>query len=183
MFRFLQTSERYARRDICSHLMERRDDNVVEGSFEDPRLVTLKWFKPIPYSELDRWLDEYYEVLYFVYQGKGRQARTRFYLGQAYSQDIVQRLKHSEHKIHGIAKEQGHVGLKVSFGELKIKEGRKISSKLVNDIENLLIYVYEPKYNERGIWSYSGRHLVIKNTGRCTFFDKKVDSRYWIPPY
>ncbi len=95
---------------------------MVEGSFDNPRLVSLKWFKPIPYSELNEWLDDYYEVLYFVYQGKGRQARTRFYLGQAYSQDIVQRLKHSEHKIHRIAEEQGHVGLKVSFGELKVKE-------------------------------------------------------------
>ena len=91
---------------------------VVEGSFDNPRQVTLKWFKPIPYSELDRWLDDYYEVLYFVYQGKGRQARTRHYLGQAYSQDVVQRLKHSEHKIHGIAKK--HVGVKVSFGELYV---------------------------------------------------------------
>lgn len=152
---------------------------MAEGSYSNPRRVTIWWFKPIPYSELSYWQDDYYEVLYFIYRGKGKQWRTRYYVGQAYSQDIVKRLKNPGHKIHQIIRDEGESGLRISFGELRLKENRKISLGLVDDIERLLIYAYAPKYNVSGIWKYAGRHLVIKNMGRCSFFERTVDSRHY----
>jgi len=104
---------------------------------------------------------------------------TRFYIGQAYSQDIMKRLKNRGHKIHQIIEDEGETGLRVSFGELRLKENRKIISLFVDDLKNLLIYVYEPLYNERGRWSYSGRHIVIRNTGQGSFFDRTVDSHHY----
>ncbi len=143
---------------------------MSEGTRNNPRRVSVRWFKPIPYSDLRDWKGEYYEVLYVVYKGS-----EILYVGMAYDQYVDIRLG-NHHKLSEIAKIENQRGLVISFGELRLKHGRRLSRRLVEEIENLLIFYYEPKYNKRGIYTYTGRELVIRNSGPGNPFDQTVSS-------
>ena len=155
---------------------------MSEGSYDNPRYVRIKWVGPIRYLELRKWGSDHYDLLYVVYRARGQQRRTRLYIGHAYRQKAIKRLLNPTHKVRRrIAQEQGLEKLKVSIGEIKFKEGRRKSKRLIEEIENLLIYVYEPMYNKKKVWSYHGRRIVIRNSGKGSLFHKVVDSRDYVP--
>lgn len=141
--------------------------------------VSVRWFKPIRYDDLNNWEGDYYDVLYVV-----TKMRKPVYIGMAYRQTVNQRLANNK-TLKRIAKIEGLRGLSVAFGERIVKEGKRLSEKRVRAIENLLIYTYKPKHNKRGKKTYRGRPLIIDNGGPGNPFDKvvttsKVNSAEWI---
>ena len=61
-------------------------------------------------------------------------------------------------------------------GKIQLKRGKKHSIKRTEDIENLLIYAYQPEYNEKGKAGYYGREIEVVNRGRRGPLDEIVYS-------
>lgn len=52
----------------------------------------------------------------------------------------------------------------------------RLSAERLKDVENLLIYAYQPKLNRTGTSRYGGRDLIIENVGRHGPIDLRVSS-------
>lgn len=52
----------------------------------------------------------------------------------------------------------------------------RLSAQRLEDVENLLIYAYQPKLNRTGTSRYTGRALIIENVGRRGPIDSYVNS-------
>lgn len=99
------------------------------------------------------------------------------YIGMAYGQRVDQRLA-AHHKLRMIAKRESERRLGVSFGAVRLGEGERISWQLVRDIEDLLISVYKPPYNDQLVSTYKERDLIIRNSGLGNVFDRSVSRRF-----
>ena len=137
-----------------------------------PHRVSVYWTDPIKYREFTEWESEWYEVLYVV-----RKMKKILYVGMAYDQYAHFRLS-NHHKLGKIVKEEGVNGLTITYGERVVEGGRRLSRTRIGEIENLLIYIYDPKHNERKIKTYKGRYLIVYNSGPGNPFDRVVTTKW-----
>lgn len=140
--------------------------------YDVPHRVSVYWTNPIKYAEFSDWESEWYEVLYVI-----RKRRKILYIGMAYDQYAHFRLT-NHHKLGFIIEKEGTNGLTITYGERVVEDGRRLSRKRIGAIENLLIYIYDPKYNEKKIKTYKGRYLLVYNSGPGNPFDRVVTSKW-----
>ena len=134
--------------------------------------VEVEWYGPY---KIDTVVEEFHEYedfgLYMITRRWGEYPEKILYIGLTYSQDFSTRLSQ-------------HTWVYDEIGTLKVRVGylleKRSSEKRLRDVENLLIYVYQPKYNDKGKSTYSGRDLKIINSGRRGPLDKEVDSSDYI---
>jgi hypothetical protein len=92
------------------------------------------------------------------------------YIGQAYQQHVRTRIKqnHSSYskliQYQAVHKERD---LLVMIGWLPEDEysAQRITQQFVDDIEALLIFTNQPRFNSKHKASYAGRHLLVANEG------------------
>ena len=135
-----------------------RVDEVFEIKWSEKKLDSLRNYE-----------DDAREVLYaFVrkYRYGGKYRREVLYIGIARKQDFRNRFR-NHHKLPDIEAyvENRRGELVVKIGRVILEEGKRLTQKKVEEIENLLIYVMEPKFNDRKTKSYGGRDILIENSG------------------
>ena len=84
------------------------------------------------------------------------------YIGRTYWQTFGKRIR--QHKREWLAKVKGQK--RVYFGAVTLPKGKKISYERVADIEQFLISECVPPYNTVSKKGYSGRDLLVINTGK-----------------
>jgi hypothetical protein len=92
------------------------------------------------------------------------------YIGETYWQTFGKRLK--QHQREWLDNVRGQKI--VAFGDVQLSEGKHISHERVIDVENALIHYLRPPYNTIGKRGYSGREILIFNTGKPCSLDKIV---------
>ena len=97
-----------------------------------------------------------------------RKRKKVLYIGMAYDQYAHYRLA-NHRKLDLIVEEEGANGLTITYGERVVEEGRRLHKDRIGEIETLLIYLYEPTYNERKNKKYRGRCLIVYNSGPGSF--------------
>lgn len=136
--------------------------------------VEIEWYGPY---KIDTVVEEFHEYedfgVYMITRKWGKYAEKILYIGMTYRRDFAQRF--SEHWRDWLSEVIGTVKVRVGYLHEK-----KSSEKRLRDVENLIIYVYEPEYNEIGKSTYSGRDLIIINSGRRGPLDREVDSSDYV---
>ena len=107
--------------------------------------------------------------IYAIYDRKGKSNKL-IYIGECYWQDFKKRLQ--QHKKQWLHRVKGN--LYVCFGTVMLPKGRKISYERVRDVEAALIHFYCPPFNTVGKRGYSGRDILIFNTGKLIALDPIV---------
>ena len=107
--------------------------------------------------------------VYAIYETKGR-TKKLLYIGETYSQGFARRIKqHRREWLHNID------GPKVIyFGVPQFPKGKRISYARVRDIEAVLLHCYRPPCCTVGKRRYSGRDILVVNTGRIGGLHKVV---------
>jgi len=139
--------------------------------------VKIEWWGPY---NLDSILQEYEWGqedfgIYMITRKWGRGARSILYIGQTYWRDFGERL--AEHE-WWIQKERGRI--KIRLGYAILGSGKISSSERLWDIENLLVYATQPRYNRQFKRGYYGRELKIINLKRRGPLPKQIDSRKYV---
>lgn len=107
--------------------------------------------------------------IYAIYDKKGKD-NNLIYIGECYWQEFGKRLR--QHKSEWLHRIKGK--LYVCFGTVMLPKGRKISYERVHDVEAALIHFYRPPCNTVGKRGYSGRDILIFNTGKLIALDSIV---------
>jgi hypothetical protein len=94
------------------------------------------------------------------------------YVGEAYRQDFGKCLR--QHKREWLDRIPGTIV--IHFGRIVPIEGKEISLQKVEDIEKCLIYIYRPSYNTVNKEGYTGRDILIINTGKVGTIQKLVSN-------
>lgn len=134
--------------------------------------VDVEWYGPYKIDTVVEEFSEYEDFgLYMITRKWGDFPDKILWIGMTYKQDFSTRLDQ-------------HRWLDNEIGTLKVRVGylveKRPSEKRLRHVENLLICVYQPKYNDKGKSTYSGRNLKIINSGRRGPLDKEVDSSDYI---
>ncbi|GHV92467.1 hypothetical protein AGMMS50268_29700 [Spirochaetia bacterium] len=141
-------------------------------------LVTLEWsntvidFSKISSNLTNKYLDDngFYAVLTGKYDKNTNEYRDILlhYIGQAFDQTIRERApqKHPAYTQikQYLKKHPGFVPLLMPGVVIKITQ-KKLTQELVDDIEECLIYDNQPVANTINKDSYTGRSIIITNTG------------------
>ena len=160
----------------------RQCQKLGEIELDSAYKLKVRWSKDFSVEEAWEHEDKRYEFLYMVLRKrryKGKIKNRIIYIGMTYKQFLSDRLK-SHHKFPDIMEEQrgkGEVVLK--FGEIVLPPNRRISEKLVRDIEAVLIQYIRPEYNEKSAYTYRGRAINLTNIGKYEPLPKKIDTREW----
>jgi len=129
-------------------------------------LVKLRWHGPFKIDEifeLDYEVLEYIEGFYtFLHKSK------IIYVGQVYYKSLRDRIK--EHLCGDslwkwIKRNYGLKNISIKIAEIEHVSQKRITKKLVNDIEALLIATQQPEGNIQATKTYWGRDLKIVNLG------------------
>ncbi len=91
-------------------------------------------------------------------------------IGQTYDQAFYQRLNAYRMVVQASPRDWF-----VRFGAFASAQSR-ISRERLTDVENLLIFVYQPEFNKRGRNRYVGRDIEIVNRGRRGPIDAVIRS-------
>jgi len=126
--------------------------------------------------------DEEYEFLYMVLRKRKYKGVDKFkvlYIGMCYSEYFSERFR-SHHKLWDMIAEQYTIGkILIRFGKIILPPGRRISEKLVRDVEAALIQEVQPEYNEMSTYAYRGRELKIKNIGNYSPLPRIIETSGW----
>ncbi len=145
--------------------------------------LKVRWSGDIEVEDSGDYPETGWDLLYMVLRRryyKGKPGYTILYIGMAYSQWLSDRL-HGHHKLWEMIEEQRGKGKAVlRFGEIVLPEGRRISKKLLEDVEAALIHNEQPVYNQMGVQAYGRtRDVRILNLGRYKPLDRIVDTSEW----
>lgn len=142
-----------ARMSTCTKDLRKKLLTIIVMQMDE---VILVWSKPY------RFEDEFFDYSSF-FQSNGIYMIIAdgkiWYIGQT----IHFRRRLKEHRRDLETEVSGHVSFKI--GEMQPITLTRITSRLVDDVENLLIYIEEPANNKIGKGSYRGRALTIYNVG------------------
>ena len=94
------------------------------------------------------------------------------YIGLVYWRSFAERI--AEHDRDLLWNVRGKINVRV--GRIRLGGGSKHSYERMEDVENLLIYMYQPEFNYKGRGWYYGREIKIINLGRRGPLDKIVSS-------
>jgi len=141
--------------------------------------VKIKWSKELSIRDLAKYKAKKREHLYLILNRRCFVGvipkRTILYIGMAYKQEVTERLR-EHHKLPKITRrklmEWGDKRIRI--GRVKIPFGRRMTRKLIQEIEAALIYDMQPEHNERNKKKYRGRSLKIINCGRRKPLDKRI---------
>lgn len=97
-----------------------------------------------------------------------------------YRQLYSDRLKR-HHKLQEIEKEEHGKGkIVIRLGTIILPKGKRISEKLVKDVEAVLTQDSQPEYNVLNINAYWGnRDLKITNLGNYEPLSRTIDTTKW----
>ena len=145
---------------------ESEDNSDIEERSREPKSnmeeVRIQWEGPYLIERVPK-LDISEEFgVYVITRRWGTNREKILYIGKTYWRDFRSRVR--EHRREWLNEEVGN--LKVRLGIIKLSRGKKISVQRVQDIEALLIYWCQPRYNTIYKDSYNGRDLKIINEGR-----------------
>lgn len=144
--------------------------------------VKVKWTRDLDIEESLEHEDKRYEFLYMVLRKRKYRGDIRYkilYIGMTYNQYLSDRLK-NHHKFWDIVDNQyGKGELVIRFGNIIFPPNRRISKKLVSNIEAALIQEVQPEYNEMSIYAYRGREIKITNLGDYEPLPDKIDTSEW----
>ena len=126
----------------------------------------MEWFKidwngPYPVESAHARKEASNYGIYAMYEVSTKTPKL-LYIGETYRQSLGARLK--QHKKQWLFRVNGKVV--IHFGTIKIAQGKRISSSMVFDVEGLLIHVLVPPYNTVSKHGYSGRDIILINTGK-----------------
>jgi len=119
--------------------------------------VELHWRGPFTYDNARQAVEGKNVGVYAITVQQGSRPERILRIGQAYYQELWRRLV--SYRTSVIAQPGSCY---VRFGVFV----SRISIQRLNDVESLLIYACQPKWNERGKDRYDGRDLEIRNLGR-----------------
>lgn len=122
-------------------------------------VVSLKWRGPYECDRLNEVCQDW--GIYAICRKWAETDEKILYIGETYFQEIPQRLSQ-----HGWWLNDLRGNVRIRFAEIVLETGSKHSHERTKDIEALLIYNHQPKYNIQNRNFYEGRSLRIVNTGR-----------------
>jgi hypothetical protein len=92
------------------------------------------------------------------------------YVGLAYHQTVHERIKQDhqsyDHLVKYFSANRKEKDFLVMLGRVTAQSTQRRSEAFVKDVEGLLIFSNQPKFNTQNRQSYNGRHLVVMNNGR-----------------
>ncbi len=131
--------------------------------------IKINWSKEIPVRKIKKYKDRRNDYLYMIVRRRRYwliPARKVKYIGMTYKQSLSERLK-DHHKLPKVLNRLIRFGrITVRFGQIIPDSGKRVTEKLVRDVESALIYHEQPDCNEVSKKGYHGRPLVIYNRGR-----------------
>lgn len=141
--------------------------------------IIIRWSQDVAVEDIAGYQERKNDDLYFVL----RKRRILFvpsylplYIGMTYRQSLYERLK-NHHKLPKIIDNKPFWGdIILRFGQLILPPNRRMSEKLVDDVESLLIYQVKPPYNVTNRSSYNRRKLAIRNMGKFRPLPKYISS-------
>lgn len=126
----------------------------------------MEWFKinwkgSYPIETAQNRLEAKGFDVYAIYEMVGKTAKL-LYIGETYWQKFGERIK--QHQRDWLFRVNGR--MVIHFGTVELPEGKRISHERILDVENILIHIYRPPYNNIGKHGYSGRDIMIFNLGK-----------------
>jgi len=144
--------------------------------------LKIRWSKDYNIEEALEHDDKDYEYIYMALRKRKYRGSVRYrilYIGMTYYQYLSDRLR-SHHKFWVIIEDQyGKGEVVVRFGNIILPPQRRISEKLVRDVEAALIQKVKPEYNQMGTFAYRGRELKITNLGKYTPLPRTINTEDW----
>ncbi len=141
-------------------------------SIADFEEIKIKWSKPIKYEKFleDDSNDEQYVYLYIIIGKYSENPYELFYIGKSYYSFVSDRLKNKDHKERYVEIKKKCPGYKlfISLGFIKLSDRKKITDKLIDEIESILIYANDNEYifNKNKLYSYNvDNEYKITNKG------------------
>lgn len=135
--------------------------------------IRLKWRGP--FDPYDDYPDVYFYMLY------DKRKRKVIYIGQAYYQSLRRRaLQHVRGDLLDWIRRSksihvADVAMKVA--EITSMNQQRVSKKIIDDIESLMIIVVQPPGNIQSTRTYYGRDLQIENTGKYSPLPKRISTK------
>ena len=131
----------------------------------------IMWSKPYPYEVLyTGHAEEDYEASFYSIVAYSEKEWWSYYIGMVYEQCISDRHKQEDHKrrLKYLQSKNKNLNFSISLGTLKLLHGARITKKVVDEIEGLLIYGNWNEYmvNKKKIEHFSSdRTFHITNKG------------------
>jgi hypothetical protein len=113
--------------------------------------------------------------IYAMFEMSGKTPKL-LYIGETYRQSFGTRLK--QHQKQWLFRVNGKVV--IHYGKIIPPEGKRISSKIVFDIEGLLIHVLVPPYNTVSKHGYYGREIIVFNTGKIGTLPRMLGNKEFV---
>lgn len=146
--------------------------------------LAIKWSKDIDVEKAFDYSGSNYEVLYAFFGKRMYRGETRYetyYIGKT-TQHFSDRFKahHALFPVMGCNYGRGYKTV-VRTGELILSDGKRISDKLIKDVEAVLIRAHTPYLNVSNTVYYRGdRDIRITNNGNYKPLDHIIDTSKWL---
>jgi len=125
----------------------------------------MEWFKidwngPYPVETAHARKEASNYGIYAMYEVSTKTPKL-LYIGETYRQSLGARLK--QHKKQWLFRVNGDVV--IHFGKIVPPKGIRMTQSKVFDVEGMMIHVLVPPYNTVSKHGYTGRDIVLINTG------------------
>jgi hypothetical protein len=110
--------------------------------------------------------------IYAMYQMSGKTPKL-LYIGETYRQSFAGRLK--QHQKQWLFRVNGKVV--IHFGKIESATNVHMTQSKVFDVEGVLIHVLVPPYNTVSKHGYSGRDIIVFNTGKIGTLPKLLGNK------
>ena len=137
---------------------------------------TITWSKAKSLEEF-RKRPEDAEASYYKLSGMVRGRHRLFYLGKTFDQYAHWRLEQPDHqeRIGAIRQAYPGVEIQVSVGSVETGERDRYGRRLIDEIESLLIFVHQPKFNGNKLsWIEMSAWHYVMNQGDFAPLDRIV---------
>jgi len=125
----------------------------------------IEWNKCIALRTAENRPDASNKGVYAIYEVQRKLPQKVLYIGETYTQTFGRRLK--QHKKDWLFRYED-IDMAISFGVIRPSEGKRITQGIVFDCERILICRLIPPCNTSGKKRYTGRDIMVFNTGKNT---------------
>lgn len=133
--------------------------------------VTIVWSGPYSVKSARRGLGSGKILAFYMITRKWGEGEKILYIGLVYWRSFAERI--AEHERDWLQNVHGKINVRV--GKIRLGWGRKHSYERTKDVENVLIYVHQPEFNDKGKEGYYGREIKTINLGRRGPLDKIIN--------